>query len=179
VRHCRNREPDPRPCAEPGAARLYGRRAPPPRARRARRVPRCACRLAHTRLSIIDLSTGQQPLCNAAGTLWITFNGEIFNYLELRAELVKLGHAFRTKSDTEVIVHAYEAWGDGAFERFNGQWALALWDSKARALVLSRDRLGVRPLYYVEVRGRAYFASEVKALFAGEPSLERTLDPVG
>jgi asparagine synthase (glutamine-hydrolysing) len=135
--------------------------------------------LAHTRLSIIDLSTGQQPLCNEERTLWITFNGEIFNYVELREELLKLGHVFRTKSDTEVIVHAYEAWGDRAFEKFNGQWALALWDAKARRLVLSRDRLGVRPLYYAETKGRVMFASEVKAIFAGDPSLSRAFDPAG
>jgi asparagine synthase (glutamine-hydrolysing) len=135
--------------------------------------------LAHTRLSIIDLSTGQQPLSNEDGSLWITFNGEIFNYVELREELLELGHRFRTKSDTEVIVHAWEAWGEAAFERFNGQWALALWDTRARRLVLSRDRLGVRPLYYVETGGRVAFASEVKALFAGDPSLKRALDPVG
>ena len=85
--------------------------------------------LAHARLSIIDLSTGQQPLANEDETLWIVFNGEIFNYIELRAELVRLGHRFRTKSDTEVIVHAYEAWGEDAFARMNGQWALALWDA--------------------------------------------------
>src|SRR5687767_14877751 len=113
--------------------------------------------LAHTRLSIIDLSTGQQPLANEDETLWIVFNGEIFNYVELRAELEQLGHRFRTQSDTEVIVHAWEAWGDRAFARMNGQWAVALWDSARRRLVLSRDRLGVRPLYVYEHRGRLYF----------------------
>jgi len=135
--------------------------------------------LAHARLSIIDLSTGQQPLCNEDGTLWISYNGEIFNYVELRAELERLGHCFRTQSDTEVIVHAYEAWGERAFERFNGQWALALWDAKARTLVLSRDRLGVRPLYTCEHGGYLYFASEVKAIFAANPDIPRALDPVG
>ena len=85
--------------------------------------------LAHARLSIIDLATGQQPLCNEDGTLWIVFNGEIFNYVELREELVALGHRFRTRSDTEVIVHAFEAWGERAFARFNGQLAVALWDA--------------------------------------------------
>ncbi len=135
--------------------------------------------LAHTRLSIIDVASGQQPLANEDGTLWITFNGEIFNYVELRAELEQLGHAFKTRSDTEVIVHAWEAWGEGAFERFNGQWAVALWDARAKRLVLSRDRLGVRPLYYVETAARVAFASEVKALFAGDPSLPRAFDPVG
>ncbi len=135
--------------------------------------------LAHTRLSIIDLKSGQQPLCNEDGTLWITFNGEIFNYVELRADLEALGHRFKTKSDTEVIVHAYEAWGDDAFQRFNGQWAIGLWDSQKKKLVLSRDRLGVRPLYYAEGAGRVAFASEVKALFAGDPTLARAFDPTG
>ncbi len=135
--------------------------------------------LAHTRLSIIDLATGQQPLSNEDGTLWIVFNGEIFNYLELREELIALGHRFRTRSDTEVIVHAWEAWGEGAFGRFNGQFAVALWDSRRGRLVLARDRLGVRPLYLAEHEGRLWFASEVKAIFAGAPGFHRELDPVG
>ncbi len=135
--------------------------------------------LAHSRLSIIDLAGGQQPLCNEDGSLWIVFNGEVFNYLELRAELEGCGHAFRTRSDTEVIVHAWEEWGPGAFQRMNGQWAAALWDARRRALILSRDRLGVRPLYYSEAGGRVVFASEVKALFSGAPELARELDPVG
>ena len=84
--------------------------------------------LAHARLSIIDLATGQQPLCNERATVWVSFNGEIFNYLELKSELEACGHRFRTRSDTEVIVHAYEQWGTAAFRRFNGQWAVALWD---------------------------------------------------
>ncbi len=135
--------------------------------------------LAHTRLSIIDLSTGQQPMGNARGTLWLTFNGEIFNYVELRSELMAAGFTFRTQSDTEVILQAFEAWGERAFERFNGQWAVGLWDTRTRRLTLSRDRLGVRPLYYAEHGGRVLFASEVKALFAGEPALPRAFDPTG
>ncbi|MBM4782527.1 MAG: asparagine synthase (glutamine-hydrolyzing) [Archangiaceae bacterium] len=137
------------------------------------------CGLAHSRLSIIDLSTGQQPLSNEDGTLWISFNGEIFNYVELRAELEALGHRFRTKSDTEVIVHAWEAWGEAAFERMNGQWAVALWDEKTRTFVLTRDRVGVRPLFMLEHEGRLFFASEVKSLFAGAPTFSREIDPVG
>jgi asparagine synthase (glutamine-hydrolysing) len=129
----------------------------------------------HARLSIIDLSTGQQPLSNEDQTLWIVFNGEIFNFIELRKELESLGHIFKTRSDTEVIVHAYESWGDGCFPRLNGQWALALWDSTARRLVLSRDRIGVRPLYVHEHEGRVRFASEVKALFA-DPEVPRAID---
>jgi len=135
--------------------------------------------LGHARLSIIDLASGQQPLCNEDGTLWIAFNGEIFNYLELRDELLTLGHRFRTRSDTEVIVHAFEAWGEAAFERFNGQFAVALWDAARGRLVLARDRLGVRPLYLCRHGGRLYFASEVKAIFAADPSIPRALDPVG
>jgi asparagine synthase (glutamine-hydrolysing) len=135
--------------------------------------------LVHARLSIIDLVTGQQPLANEDGTLWVVFNGEIFNYVELREELVALGHRFRTRSDTEVIVHAFEAWGERAFERFNGQFAIALWDTREERLVLARDRLGVRPLYLREHAGRLWFASEVKALFAGAPDAPRELDPVG
>lgn len=135
--------------------------------------------LGHARLSIIDLASGQQPLSNEDGSLWVVFNGEIFNHVELRRELVELGHRFRTQSDTEVIVHAYEAWGNAAFERMNGQWAVALWDAVARRLVLSRDRFGVRPLYFCQHAGRLYFASEVKSLFAAEPAMARAFDPVG
>lgn len=134
--------------------------------------------LVHARLSLIDLKSGQQPLANEDGTLWIIFNGEIFNYIELRKDLESLGHRFRTHSDTEVIVHAYEAWGNGCFPRFNGQWALALWDSRRSRLVLSRDRIGVRPLYVREEAGRILFASEVKAMFA-DPSVPREIDPRG
>lgn len=135
--------------------------------------------LAHARLSIIDLATGQQPLANEDRSVWIVFNGEIFNYLELREDLLALGHRFRTHSDTEVLVHAYEAWGEQAFERFNGQWAVALWDRRRETLVLARDPFGVRPLYYCEHGGRLYFASEVKALFAASPAIPRAFDPVG
>jgi len=135
--------------------------------------------LAHARLAIVDLTTGQQPLSNEDGSLWVVMNGEIFNYLELRQELMTLGHRFRTRSDTEVAVHAWEAWGEQAFNRFNGQWAIALWDAASRTLVLSRDRLGVRPLYSCEHRGRFYFASEVKAIFAADPTVPRSLDPIG
>jgi asparagine synthase (glutamine-hydrolysing) len=135
--------------------------------------------LGHARLSIIDLATGQQPLCNEDGTKWVVFNGEIFNYLELRGELVARGHRFRTRSDTEVIVHAYEEHGPAALERFNGQFAIALWDAAEETLVLARDRLGVRPLYLCEHGGRLWFASEVKAVFAGDAAIPRELDPVG
>ncbi len=134
--------------------------------------------LAQARLSIIDLSTGDQPIANEDGTTWIVFNGEIFNYIELKDELEKLGHRFRTKSDTEVIVHAYEAWGDECWNRFNGQWAVALWDSRRRIFTLCRDRVGVRPLYVHTGNGRVRFASELKALFA-DPAVQRHIDPRG
>jgi asparagine synthase (glutamine-hydrolysing) len=135
--------------------------------------------LAHARLSIVDLATGQQPLANEDGSLWVVFNGEIYNFVELRAELEALGHVFRTKSDTEVIVHAFEAWGELAFARFNGQFAIALWDARRHALVLARDPLGVRPLYVCEHAGRVWFASEVKAIFAADREIPRAFDPVG
>jgi asparagine synthase (glutamine-hydrolysing) len=134
--------------------------------------------LGHTRLAIIDTAGGAQPLCNEDGDRWVSFNGEIFNYVELRDELRRRGHAFRTASDTEVIVHAWEEWREDCFRRFNGQWALALWDRRERRLVLSRDRLGVRPLYYTRTPTGLLFASEVKALFA-DPSVNRAFDPVG
>jgi asparagine synthase (glutamine-hydrolysing) len=135
--------------------------------------------LGHARLSIIDLATGQQPLANEDRMLWVVFNGEIFNYVELREELLALGHQFRTRSDTEVIVHAYEAWGADAFARFNGQFAICLWDRRNRTAVFARDRLGVRPLYLCQHEGRLFFASEVKAIFAADPGVPRAFDPVG
>jgi asparagine synthase (glutamine-hydrolysing) len=135
--------------------------------------------LAHTRLSIVDLNGGQQPIANEDGSLHVVFNGEIFNYVELRDELLAKGHVFRTRSDTEVIVHAFEEWGDDAFPRFNGQFAIALWDQRAETLTLARDPYGVRPIYVAEHAGRIYFASEVKAIFAAAPELPRAIDPVG
>jgi len=135
--------------------------------------------LGHARLSIIDLATGQQPMADATGDAWLVFNGEIFNYLELRAELEAAGHRFRTRSDTEVILVAWRAWGEAAFARFDGQFALAIWEPRARRLVLARDRFGVRPVYLCEHAGRLWFASEVKAILAGDPSIPRALDPVG
>lgn len=138
--------------------------------------------LAHARLSIIDLATGQQPLVIDAGAdeLAIAFNGEIFNYVELRAELVaRHGARFQTQSDTEVALVAYKHWGEAAFARFNGQFAIAIWEARARRLVLARDRLGVRPLYLHERGARVTFASEVKAIFAGEPGAPRAFDPAG
>ena len=134
--------------------------------------------LVHARLSIVDLKTGQQPMTNEDGTLWIIFNGEIFNFVELKIELETLGHRFQTHSDTEIILHAFESWGANCFARFNGQWALALWNTKTRTLILSRDRIGVRPLYIHEKNGRVLFGSEMKALFA-DPSVPRAINPQG
>ena len=134
--------------------------------------------LGHARLSIIDVAGSAQPLSNEDGQVWVTFNGEIFNYVELRAQLVARGHRVRTDGDTEVIVHAWEEWGEGCFDRFNGQWALAIWDRRDQRLVLSRDRLGVRPLYFHRHGRRLSFASEVKSLFA-DPRVPRELDPIG
>jgi asparagine synthase (glutamine-hydrolysing) len=128
--------------------------------------------LGHRRLSIIDLSTGDQPLSNEDGTVWVIFNGEIYNFADIRAELEAHGHRFRTRSDTEVIVHGYEQWGDRAVERFRGMFALALWDEPRRRLLLVRDRLGVKPLYYSATRGGVTFGSEIKALLE-DPEVPR------
>jgi asparagine synthase (glutamine-hydrolysing) len=134
--------------------------------------------LAHARLSIIDLAGGRQPMPNEDRSLWVTFNGEIFNYLELRESLLAKGHRFATRSDTEVIVHAYEEYGEDCVQHFNGQWAFAIWDTRRKTLFLSRDRLGVRPLYYTTTGGKFLFGSEVKAIFA-HPEVVRDLDPIG
>lgn len=134
--------------------------------------------LGQARLSIIDLSTGSQPLCNEDQSIWITFNGEIFNYIELREELEKTGHTFRTHSDTEVIVHAYEQWGKECVSRFNGQFSFCIYDRKQQSLFISRDRLGIRPLFYTMHNNRFYFASEIKAIFC-DPSIPRTIDVEG
>jgi asparagine synthase (glutamine-hydrolysing) len=135
--------------------------------------------LAHARLSIIDLSSGQQPMESASGHSVIAYNGEVFNYVELRGELERLGARFRTQSDTEVVLAAIDAWGEDALLRFNGQFAIAVWDARRGRLTLARDRLGIRPLYVCEHEGRLAFASEVKALFLGLPGLPRELDSRG
>ncbi len=133
--------------------------------------------LAHARLSIIDHDGGRQPMCNEDGTVWVTFNGEIFNYVELREELIARGHVFKTKSDTEVIVHLYEERGPDCVERLNGDFAFAIWDQEQQRLVLARDRAGVRPLYYAERNGAVVFASEVKALLEA-PGVDAEFDPI-
>ncbi|MEC5397656.1 XrtA/PEP-CTERM system amidotransferase [Uliginosibacterium sp. H1] len=133
--------------------------------------------LAHRRLSIIDLSTGQQPLANEDGSVIVVFNGEIYNFQELVPELQALGHVFRTHSDTEVIVHAWEQWGEDCVRRFRGMFAFALWDRNRDTLFLARDRLGVKPLFYALLAdGQFLFGSELKVLMA-HPSLPREIEP--
>jgi asparagine synthase (glutamine-hydrolysing) len=134
--------------------------------------------LGHRRLSIIDLSTGQQPLFNEDGSVVVVFNGEIYNFQQLVPELEALGHTFRTHSDTEVIVHAWEAWGEACVTRFRGMFAFALWDRKQETLFVVRDRFGVKPLYYAFLAsGEFIFGSELKSLMA-HPGLPRDIDPL-
>ncbi len=128
--------------------------------------------LGHARLSIIDLAGGLQPLANEDETLWVIVNGEVFNYVELGEELGRRGHRFRTGSDSEVILHLYEELGPALLERLNGQYAFALWDARRQRLMLGRDRLGVRPLFYTMAGGSLLFASEIKALLA-DPRVRR------
>jgi len=133
--------------------------------------------LGHRRLSIIDLASGQQPLYNEDRSICVVYNGEIYNYGELIPELTALGHRFRTKSDTEVIVHAWEEWGDRCVERFRGMFAFALWDSGRETVFLARDRLGVKPMYYALLPdGHLIFGSELKSLMV-HPGLRRDIDP--
>lgn len=135
--------------------------------------------LGHRRLSIVDLSeAARQPLANEDGTVWITFNGEIYNHLELRSRLQAKGHVFRSRSDTEAIVHAYEEYGLDFARHLDGMFALAIWDAPRRRLVLARDRLGMKPLYYTLAEGRLRFASEIKALLA-DPTLPKALNRQG
>jgi asparagine synthase (glutamine-hydrolysing) len=130
------------------------------------RSPDRRAQLAHWRLSIIDLSSaGHQPMANADESLWIVYNGEIYNYLELEAELKGRGYVYRSRSDTETILHAYEEWGPACVERFNGMFAFALWDARRRELFCARDRLGEKPFYYVHGPAGLAFASEIKLLF--------------
>ena len=132
--------------------------------------------LGHRRLSIIDLTSGQQPLYNEDRSVAVVFNGEIYNFLELVPELTRLGHTFRTRCDTEVIVHAWEAWGEDCVKRFRGMFAFALYDRNRETLFLARDRLGVKPLYYAEIDGFVVFGSELKSLLT-HPRLTREIDP--
>lgn len=129
--------------------------------------------LGHRRLSIIDLAGGHQPMSNEDGNIWVLLNGEIYNYPELRAKLLTRGHVFTTKSDTEAIVHAYEDFGEGCFAKLRGMFSIALWDSRQRKLILARDRVGKKPLFYAADNNRILFGSELKALLAsGQTSRE-------
>ena len=132
--------------------------------------------LGFRRLSIIDLKSGHQPLSNEDGTVWIVFNGEIYNYRELRDGLVRRGHIFKTHSDTEAIVHLYEELGELCVEKLRGMFAFAIWDESARSLFLALDRVGIKPLYYWQSPKALLFASEIKAILA-DPDVAADLDP--
>jgi asparagine synthase (glutamine-hydrolysing) len=132
--------------------------------------------LGMRRLSIIDLSTGHQPIHNEQKTVWVVFNGEIYNYRQLRQTLEAAGHRFYTASDTETIVHGYEEWGDRVFARLRGMFGIAIWDARSRTLLAARDRAGIKPLYYSETAGRLFFGSEAKCLLANV-EVDRRLDP--
>jgi asparagine synthase (glutamine-hydrolysing) len=136
--------------------------------------------LAHRRLSIVDLGAGQQPLSNEDGRIWVIFNGEIYNHAALRGELESHGHVYRTRSDTETIVHAYEQWGEDCVHRFRGMFAFAIWDAPKRRLLLVRDRLGIKPLYWTRTADALLFGSEIKAILASglvEPQANEAVLP--
>ncbi|MBA1157019.1 asparagine synthase (glutamine-hydrolyzing) [Microvirga mediterraneensis] len=132
--------------------------------------------LGHTRLSIVDISDGHQPMSSGSGRFWISFNGEIFNHVELRQELMERGRRFRTNSDTEVILHLFEEHGADCVSLLNGDFAFAIWDGHERRMTLARDRMGVRPLYYASHRDTVFFASEVKAILR-VPGIDAEIDP--
>jgi asparagine synthase (glutamine-hydrolysing) len=132
--------------------------------------------LGHRRLSIIDLNGGQQPISNEDGTVWVVFNGEIYNYKELRRFLVSQGHRFRTATDTEVIVHMYEEFGEGFLPKLRGMFGFAIWDDKSKTLLIARDRVGIKPIYFYSDNKALIFASEIKAILA-DPSVTAELDP--
>ena len=132
--------------------------------------------MGNVRLSIIDLSGGDQPLSNEDGSLWIVYNGEVFNYIELREDLIKKGHRFKTQSDTEVILHIYEEYGTDGLQYLNGQFAFAIWNNIKKECFFARDRAGIRPLFYSEVNGTLIFGSEIKSLFEF-PGIKRHFSP--
>ena len=132
--------------------------------------------LGFRRLSIIDLATGHQPLSNEDGTVWIVFNGEIYNFEELRADLVARGHVFRTRTDTEAIVHLYEDYGPACVERLRGMFGFAIWDERQQTLMLARDRVGIKPVYYAIDKGSLVFGSEIKAILA-DPDIRAQVRP--
>jgi asparagine synthase (glutamine-hydrolysing) len=134
--------------------------------------------LGHRRLSIIDLNTGSQPMCNEDGTVWIVYNGEVYNYLELRAELEVRGHTFKSATDTEVIIHLYEELGEESVSRLRGMFAFAIWDERRQTLLLARDRVGIKPLYYTNTGKSFLFGSEIKSLLE-DPSVESRISARG
>lgn len=135
--------------------------------------------LGHRRLSIIDLSSaGHQPMSNEDGTLWLVYNGEIYNYQEIALELKEKGHVFKSRTDSEVIIHAYEEWAEQCLNRFNGMWAFALWDSRKRQLFCARDRFGIKPFYYYADKNRFVFASEIKSILTDKTIPRRPNDGV-
>lgn len=136
-----------------------------------------ACAIGMTRLSIIDLAGGHQPIANEDETAWLVCNGEIYNFRELRRELEAAGHRFRTHSDSEVLLHGYEQWGDAVVERLNGMFGFALWDARRRRLLVGRDRLGIKPIYVHQDGRRLVFATEAKAILT-LPGFQRSVDPV-
>ena len=131
--------------------------------------------LGHARLSIIGLEGGGQPISNEDGTLWIVYNGEVFNYIELKETLIEKGHVFSTETDTEVLLHLYEEMGPSCLGKINGQFALAIWNNQSKELFLARDRVGIRPLFYIQVNGKFIFASEIKSIFMC-PDVNREID---
>ncbi|HEY7322481.1 MAG TPA: asparagine synthase (glutamine-hydrolyzing), partial [Candidatus Binatia bacterium] len=133
--------------------------------------------LGFRRLSIIDLAGGHQPMSDADGSVWVVFNGEVYNFPDLRAELQSLGHVFRTNSDTEVIIYGYKEWGNDVLQRLNGMFGLAIWDVKKQQLMLARDRLGIKLLYYKISAGQLKFGSEIRTLLANEHG-SPSIDPV-
>jgi len=137
------------------------------------------CLLVNARLAILDLSErGRMPMSNAGGTVWITYNGEVYNAGALRQQLLQRGYCFRSTSDTEVVLHLYEEYGEGCVEALRGMFAFAIWDTRTRKLLLARDRMGIKPLYVARSAERLLFASEMKTLLASG-LVERRLDPAG
>jgi asparagine synthase (glutamine-hydrolysing) len=135
--------------------------------------------LAHRRLAIVDVAGGQQPMTNEDESVWVIFNGEIYNHAEIRERLEQAGHRYRTRSDTETILHLYEEVGDRVVHGLHGMFAFALWDRRRRRLLVARDRLGIKPLYFSTANGEIVFASEIKALFASglRPSVNADVLP--
>ncbi|MCU4165005.1 asparagine synthase (glutamine-hydrolyzing) [Carboxylicivirga caseinilyticus] len=136
------------------------------------------CTMGNVRLSIVDLKSGQQPLSNEDGSLWIAYNGEVFNYIELREQLKQKGHQFKTNCDTEVVLHMYEEYGESCMKQLNGQFAFAIWDEKKEELFMARDRVGIRPLFYNLLEDSFVFASEIKSLFE-YPGIDRSISLKG